>query len=111
MSILGNRVLRLEDPRFLTSGGLYVDDLTLEGAACVTYVRSTMAHAGLVSIDLDEARSAPGVVAVFTAEDLDLEPVAPPMPMFNAAMTRPWLAGGKVRFVGEPLAAIVSETR
>jgi carbon-monoxide dehydrogenase large subunit len=51
MSILGNRVLRREDPKFLTVGGTYVDDLPHEGAAWVTYVRSTMAHARITGID------------------------------------------------------------
>src|SRR5438445_299692 len=72
MSILGNRVLRKEDPKFLTGGGTYVDDLRLEGAAHLTYVRSTVAHARIASIDVDAARAAPGVVAVLTGADVDL---------------------------------------
>ena len=111
MSILGNRVVRKEDPKFLTVGGTYVDDIELEGAAYVTYVRSTMAHARITSIDVEEARKAPGVVAVYTGADLDLEPFPPTMPMFNAAMTRPWLATEVVRFVGDPVVAIVTEER
>jgi carbon-monoxide dehydrogenase large subunit len=111
MSILGNRVVRREDPTLLSVGGTYVDDLALDGAAFVTYVRSTVAHARIVSIDVDAARQAPGVVAVFTAGDVDMGPVPPPMPMFPAAMSRPWLAAERVRFVGEPVAAIVSESR
>jgi carbon-monoxide dehydrogenase large subunit len=51
VSILGNRVLRKEDPKFLTTGGRYVDDIELPGAAFVTYVRSTIAHALITSID------------------------------------------------------------
>lgn len=112
MSIFGNRVLRVEDPALLTVGGTYVADLRvpeLDGAAHVTYVRSTMAHARLASLDVDAARGAPGVLAVFTAADLDLGPLPPPSPMLNAAMVRPLLADGVVRFVGEPVAAIVSE--
>jgi carbon-monoxide dehydrogenase large subunit len=111
VSILGNRVVRREDEKFLTVGGTYVDDLPLRDAAHVTYVRSTIAHARIVSIDVSQAQAAPGVLAVLTGEDVDLMPVAPPMPMMNAAMTRPWLARDKVRFVGEPIAAIVSQTR
>ncbi len=72
MSILGNRVVRIEDPKLLTSGGTYIDDLVLEGAAFVTYVRSPMAHARIVAIDIADALEAPGVVAVITAADLDL---------------------------------------
>ncbi len=70
MSIFGNRVPRVEDPKLLTVGGTYVADLRvpeLDGAGHVTYVRSTMAHARFGSIDVDEARRAPGVLGVFTA--------------------------------------------
>ena len=111
MSILGNRVVRREDEKFLTSGGTYVDDLPLPGAAHVVYVRSTMAHGRILSVDVAEARGAPGVLAVFTGADVDLAPVSPMMPMINAAMARPWLAVDKVRFVGEPVAVVVAETR
>jgi carbon-monoxide dehydrogenase large subunit len=111
MSILGNRVLRTEDPKFLTSGGVYTDDLRLEGALYVTYVRSTMAHARLTALDVEEARGAPGVVDVITAADIDLEASPPALPMFNAGMKRPWLAGDTVRYVGEPVAIILSEDR
>ena len=112
MSILGNRVVRREDVKFLTSGGSYVDDLPLAGAAHVVYVRSTMPHARISSVDVTEASAAPGVVAVLTGADVDLAPVAPGMaPMINGAMARPWLATDKVRFVGEAVAAVVAETR
>ncbi|GAC1592246.1 MAG: xanthine dehydrogenase family protein molybdopterin-binding subunit [Acidimicrobiales bacterium] len=111
MSILGTRVLRKEDPRFLTVGGTYTDDLAIDGAAYVTYVRSTVAHARITSIDVAEARSAPGVLAVYTAADLDLAPLAPVMEMLPAAMARPFLASDTVRFVGETVAAIITEER
>ncbi len=111
-SILGNRVLRKEDPKFLTTGGVYVDDLhdepLLQGAAFITYVRSTVAHGNLLSIDTSEAVAMPGVVAVYTADDLGLQPVPAD---FNPMVARGLLAIGKVRFVGEPLAVVVSETR
>ncbi len=112
MSIFGNRVPRVEDPKLLTEGGTYVADLRvpeLDGAAHVTYVRSTIAHATLTSIEVDEARQAPGVLGVFTAADVDLAPLAPPSPIFNQSMPRPFLADGVVRFVGEPVAVIVTE--
>src|SRR4051812_1954087 len=108
MSILGNRVVRREDRKFLTAGGTYVDDLRTEGALHVHYVRSTMAHARISAIDTTEAAAAPGVVAVFTGADVDLAPLAP-MGLFNAAMARPWLVSDVVRFVGDPVAVIVSE--
>ncbi|NBS00090.1 MAG: xanthine dehydrogenase family protein molybdopterin-binding subunit, partial [Actinobacteria bacterium] len=109
-SILGNRVLRKEDPKFLTSGGKYIEDLNDEpmfaGALHVTYVRSTVAHAKLINIDLSECKNAPGVVAVFTASDLDLEEEPSG---FNPLAKRSHLASGKVRWVGELVAAIVTE--
>ena len=111
MSILGNRVLRREDPALLTSGGTYVDDIDVPGAAFVTYVRSTMAHAGLLDIDLTETRSMPGVLAVVTAADIDLADVVPATPAMHQTMTRPLLARDVVRFVGEPIVAIVTERR
>jgi len=111
MSILGNRVLRKEDQKFLTTGGTYVEDLALEGAVHVVYVRSPMAHARIRSIDPSEALESPGVVAVFTAQDIDLAPMPPGAPFANTTMTRPWLADGVVRFVGDMVAAVVAETR
>ncbi|HVF32486.1 MAG TPA: xanthine dehydrogenase family protein molybdopterin-binding subunit [Acidimicrobiales bacterium] len=114
-SILGNRVLRKEDPKFLTTGGVYVDDVRMDlvGAAAVTYVRSTMASARILGIDADEARSAPGVLAVFTDDDVrsDLGEFPSDMGVLNQDMVRPWLARGTVRYVGEPVAIVVSETR
>jgi carbon-monoxide dehydrogenase large subunit len=109
-SILGNRVVRTEDPRLLTSGGTYVGDIPLEGAAWVTFVRASMAHAR-ISIDVRPALEAPGVLAIVTAADLDLGSYPVDLPMVPTTMPRPFLADGVVRFVGEPLAAVVSETR
>jgi aerobic carbon-monoxide dehydrogenase large subunit len=109
-SILGTRVLRKEDPKFLTSGGVYGADLVdprLDGAAWVTFVRSSVAHATITSIDTSAAKTAPGVVAVFTAADLGLSEVPA---TFNPGAARGILAIGKVRYVGEPVAVVVSET-
>jgi carbon-monoxide dehydrogenase large subunit len=111
MSILGNRVLRREDPRFLTSGGIYGDDLALDGALWATFVRSTAAHARIVGIDVDEARQAPGVVAVYTGADIDLPAVPAGVPGFPEVMGRPVLAKDVVRFVGEAVAVVVTEER
>ena len=111
-SILGNRVLRKEDPKFLTVGGTYVDDLhdepLLAGAAHVTYVRSQFAHGTIVAIDTSEAEAMPGVIAVYTAASLGLEPVGAP---FNPTVARTLLASDKVRYVGEPVAVIITEDR
>jgi carbon-monoxide dehydrogenase large subunit len=111
VSILGNRVQRKEDPNLLTGGATYVDNLELPGAAYVTYVRSTMPHARIASIDVDDARSAPGVIGVFTAADIDLPPMVPTIPMLDQTMARPYLADGVVRFVGDLVVAVVTEER
>src|SRR5450432_4854759 len=107
MSILGTRVVRTEDPRLLTLGGSYVDDLRLPelaGAARVTFVRSPLAHALITGIDVSAALEAPGVVAVLTARDAgDLPPAS------TRPMTEPLLAGDRVRFVGEPVALVLTD--
>ncbi|HEV7727092.1 MAG: aldehyde oxidase and xanthine dehydrogenase molybdopterin binding protein [Modestobacter sp.] len=115
MSILGTRVVRTEDPLFLTRGATYTDDLTddrLTGALHATFVRSQVAHGRLLSVDTSAALEAPGVVAVVTAADVsDLVPLPPPFPFINPAMTRPWLASDRVRFVGDPIAVVLTEER
>ena len=110
MSILGNRVLRREDPKFLTTGGVYGEDLELDGALWVTFVRSTVAHARISELDISAALEMPGVVAVVTGEDLDLPeiPAGDPVP---ETMARPALAKGIARFVGEAVAAVLTERR
>jgi carbon-monoxide dehydrogenase large subunit len=109
-SILGNRVLRKEDPKFLTVGGSYVDDLLdeplLRGAGYVTFVRSTVAHGRILSIDTSEALAKPGVIAVLTASDLGLQPDPSD---YNPMIARGLLAIDKVRFVGEPVAVVITE--
>ena len=110
MSILGNRVVRKEDPALLTSGGTYVDDIVVDGALHVVYVRSMVAHGEITSIDIDEARNAPGVVDIVTSADLTIGDIKPFM-MLNQLLTRPVLARGRVRYVGDPIVAVVAETR
>ncbi len=112
MSILGNRVVRREDPAFLTGRATYVDDLKPVGAAHLVYARSILAHARITAIDVEEAAAAPGVLAVFTADDLgELGPVPHVLPMFPDAMARSFVADGVVRHVGQPVVAVVAETR
>ena len=108
-SILGNRVPRLEDPKLLVGGSPYVADVPVDGTAHLVFVRSTAAHARILSIDTSEAAQAPGVVGVFTAEDLGL-PIVPGLMVLNERAGRPGLAVGKVRFVGDMVAAVVAET-
>ena len=110
-SILGNRVTRVEDPRFLTGRGQYVDSIHFPNEVWCAYVRSPYAHATIESIDVSDAASAPGVLRVFTAADLTgLNPTPPTRPNLPPAMTRPFLAADRVRFVGEPVVAVVAET-
>ncbi len=125
MSILGTRVIRTEDPRLLTSGGVYVDDLRepeLAGAVRATFVRSTIAHALITGIDTSAALAAPGVVAVLTAADMADWPVPPPPePVpddappaegpnpLGGAWQEPLLAVDRVRFVGEPVALVLTD--
>jgi aerobic carbon-monoxide dehydrogenase large subunit len=107
MSILGTRVVRTEDPRLLTAGGTYVDDLRLPelvGAARVTFVRSPLAHALITGIDVSAASESPGFVAALTAGDAgDLPPAS------GKPMTEPLLATDRVRYVGEPVAIVLTE--
>jgi carbon-monoxide dehydrogenase large subunit len=115
VSILGTRVLRSEDPGFLSTGAVYTEDVQderLTGAVHVHFVRSVVAHARIASIDVEAARQAEGVVAVYTGADLaaaGVQPIKPPMPNMNQAMVQTWLATDTVRYVGEPVAAIVTE--
>jgi aerobic carbon-monoxide dehydrogenase large subunit len=115
VSILGTRVLRTEDPGFLSTGAVYTEDVQderLAGACYVHFVRSTVAHAKINSIDVSAAREAEGVVAVYTAADLEadgMKPLKPMAPFMNQAMVQTWLAKDTVRFVGEPVAAVVTE--
>src|SRR5215469_13625950 len=111
VSILGTRVLRTEDPRFLTTGGIYADDLRLPGACHVHFVRSTVAHARITAVDVSAALAEPGVIAAYTGADLDLPELAPPVRgVINAQMSQPLLARDVVRYVGEPVAAVVTES-
>jgi carbon-monoxide dehydrogenase large subunit len=112
VSILGTRVLRTEDPRFLTSGGVYTEDVVddrLTGACHVFFVRSPVAHARIEGIDVSAALEAPGVIAAFTGPDLAELPEIKPGPLFNQKMGRPILATDKVRYVGDPVAVVVTE--
>ena len=111
-SILGNRVQRVEDQRFLTGTGTYVEDLALVNAAWVTFVRSQYAHGVITNVDVDEARTMPGVLGVFTIDDMsDLGVFPHPLPVLPAGCERPLLARERVRFVGEAIVAVVAEDR
>jgi carbon-monoxide dehydrogenase large subunit len=109
-SILGNTVLRREDPSLLKGSDRYYDDMVVAGIGSVHVVRSPYAHANLGSIDTSEAAGMPGVVGVWTAADLELAPFLG-FPLFPPVFSRPPLATGKVRFVGDIVAAVVADSR
>jgi carbon-monoxide dehydrogenase large subunit len=109
-SILGNAVRRKEDPGVLRGETQYFDDLAFESMAHVVFVRSTFAHARLGAVDTSEAVTMPGVVGVYTADNLEL-PDQQGFAMLPPVFNRPPLARGTVRFVGDVIAAVVAETR
>ena len=106
---MGNAVLRREDPDLLCGTARYVGDMDPPGTAHLAFVRSVMAHARIASVDTGAARSAPGVLGVWTAADV---PIAP-QPLF--IMLPPELSrlplSDKARYVGDTIAAVVAETR
>ena len=114
---IGASIKRSEDPRILTGRGRYVDDIKLPRMLHAAFVRSPMAHARLLSVDVSAARELPGVVAVLTGADLEAMTVPGPDPllaMFAGPGPTPefsLLATDKVRFVGDPVAVVVAESR
>lgn len=106
----GKPVRRVEDPDLLRGAGTYVDNLRLDGTLVVHFVRSPMAHATIVSIDASAARTMPGVAGVYSATDLDF-PAAPALMALHPAAIRPSLAQDRVNFVGDPVVAVVAESR
>jgi aerobic carbon-monoxide dehydrogenase large subunit len=116
---VGERVRRNEDARLLTGRALFVDDVPLEGALHVAFLRSQYAHARLTRVDAAAARRRPGVVAVYTAADLGdyWRPgplLVPPPPIAGLefhARTQVPLAKDTLRHAGEPIAMVVAESR
>ena len=116
---IGQPVPRTEDARLLTGGGRYTDDVTLPGQAHAVFVRSPYAHAVIRGIDGADAAGQPGVLGVFTVDDLEADGIRP-IPCQAAlkqrdgspyaAPPRPALAKGRVRHVGDPVAVVVAET-
>ncbi|MGE0521370.1 MAG: xanthine dehydrogenase family protein molybdopterin-binding subunit [Candidatus Binatia bacterium] len=117
--MMGARVRRLEDPRFLRGCATYTDDIRLPGTLHLAFVRSPHAHARLGRADVAEALRLPGVVRIWTGGDVAsrLKPLGFPFrpdvfpPSVFKQSEWPCLAFGKVRYVGEPVAAIVAESR
>ena len=108
-SILGNSVLRREDPTLLTGEDQYYDDLAVEGLVHSHFVRSVVAHANLTSVDITEATGMPGVLGVYTADNLEVTPHHG-MPLLPPPFAMPLPAKGKVRFVGDIVAVVVAES-
>ena len=123
-TFIGRPLLRLEDQRFLTGAGQYTADLDLPNQVHAMVVRSPHAHARIAGIDAEAARHAPGVLAVYTSEDLRAAGIGPlpswtrtpPFKVLNAdgaemplAEQYP-LAIERVRYVGEPVALVVAES-
>jgi aerobic carbon-monoxide dehydrogenase large subunit len=109
-SILGNPVRRREDPGILRGETQYFDDLKVPGLLHAAFVRSTIAHAAIEGVDTSDAESMPGVVAVYTASNLEL-PEHHGFMMLPPTMNRPPLARDRVRFVGDIVAMVVAETK
>jgi carbon-monoxide dehydrogenase large subunit len=108
-SILGSKVLRTEDARFVTGEATYAEDVDAPGALRAVFVRSSLAHGRILGVEVEDALAMPGVATVATSADFSL----PPMWKSGAIpeeFARPVLAEGKVRFVGEPVAVVVAES-
>ncbi len=111
--MIGRRVLRVEDGPLLRGEGVFLDDLTPAGTLHLAFVRSVHAHAAVSGVELAEARAAPGVALAFGPDELrDVPPLTPQVARPGAAvLSRPVLAGSRVRFVGEAIAAVVASSR
>ena len=110
MSILGNRVARSEDPRFITGTATFGDDVKAQGALHATFVRSILPHARITGIDTSAVSEIPGARA-FTAADIALDPLPVAMPGLEEQMPRPVIASDVARFAGEIVAVVLTEDR
>lgn len=118
--LIGKRIVRNEDPRLLTGQAQFVDDVEIPGMLHAAFLRSDHAHARLSSLDVSAARRYPGVVAVFTAEDMGEDwspgpPLVSPPPtvkdvVFHSRRQVP-LVKDKVRHAGEAIALVIAESR
>ncbi len=114
--VLGTSVKRLEDPRFITGQGRYVDDIKLTGMAHLAILRSPYAHANIRSVDTSKAKGMPGVLAVIVGADIPYNPLPMVWPaggasgITNNVSTPRVLATDSVKWTGEGVAAVVAET-
>jgi carbon-monoxide dehydrogenase large subunit len=113
--LVGQAIKRREDPRLITGQGTFLDDIKLPGMTHACVLRSPYAHAKIKSIDTSKAKAHPGVVAVFTGEDmLDLNPLPCAWQagrVKNNVNTPRVLAVGEVHFAGDPVALVIAEDR
>lgn len=108
----GKRVTRLEDPGMLTGATRYVTDVQLPGMLELAFVRSSLPNARIVSVDTEEAERMPGVRAVLQAADMaHTNPTVDFVELGGHKTPRPTLPGDRVRYVGEPVAAVVADDR
>jgi carbon-monoxide dehydrogenase large subunit len=119
-AVIGDAPRRREDARFVTGHGAYLDDLKFDNTAHAVFLRSPHAHARINAIDITDARTMPGIIAILTAADVTADGLRPLRPTVEANVQtaepfrfqpQPLLADEKVRYVGEPVAVIVAETR
>jgi len=123
---VSQNVLRKEDARFTTGQGSYIDDITPEGAKFVAFFRAPVAHAAITTLDVTQARQSAGVHLILTADDLtgemknginfshltnDAVTKGVTLRQTSSKPNRPILATGKIRFLGEPIAAVVADTK
>jgi len=112
----GAPVARIEDPRLLSGGGNYVDDIVLPGMLHAAFLRSPVAHGRIRSIDRSAAGAMPGVHAVYTMADFaaisggPMPPMAP-HPLLKTPITCRPLTDDEVRYAGEPIAIVLAESR
>ena len=114
MAYVGAPLRRREDQRLLTGACRFLDDIRLPGMLHAALVRSPHAHARIVRVDAEPARAVPGVAGVLTAPDLGSPvpriPAVPAPPAVGHAL-HPLLADGTVRYVGQPIAVVVADSR
>jgi aerobic carbon-monoxide dehydrogenase large subunit len=119
-AVIGDAPRRREDARFVTGHGAYLDDLRFDGVTHAVFLRSPHAHARINAIDIEDALTCPGVLAILTAQDVAADGLCPLRPTVEANvqtgepfrfLPQPLLADGIVRYAGEPVALIVAETK
>ena len=107
---IGKSMKRVEDPRLLTGKGKYIDDIELPRMAHAAVMRSPHAHARIVSIDTSKAKKLPGVLLVMTGKEA-AEVTGPTASFASPPVTQYAIATDRVRHVGEPVVAVVAESR